>query len=339
MGLFGTNEPNLHALIEVKTGKGIIVVTRADPAYKLWMMVLDTDYFKNTYDIDDVIYEDELQEYLEKLDVSCIYLPSGRNAAYSSETVVANFNYLSKFKVDKEIIYDILSQSRMHKTDAELEVLRIAYTYSVQAHKHIMQSVRPGVYENQIEAIFRFEAHSRLGSKFLTALPVVSSGKNLCNVYYYDNDAQIPDNSLVIADMGIKYLGYCADITNTFPINGKFSTLQRDIYTLLVEAVQYAKSILKPKSDVETLHGKILQVMMKGLVARGIIIKYDPSFDSLFIPHLTVIPSGLGETEAGYDSRAAEKIEETESKSNRYYIHVARTQKISSRDHICRSLF
>eukprot|EP00331_Platyophrya_macrostoma_P001649 CAMPEP_0176419172 /NCGR_PEP_ID=MMETSP0127-20121128/7896_1 /TAXON_ID=938130 /ORGANISM="Platyophrya macrostoma, Strain WH" /LENGTH=479 /DNA_ID=CAMNT_0017799613 /DNA_START=19 /DNA_END=1458 /DNA_ORIENTATION=+ len=315
MYLFGVNEADVYALIELKSGKAIIVTPRLDPAYKMWMVVPDPDFFKSNYDIDDSIYEDELQAYLEKLETKCIYLPYGQNAAYSKPTDVANFDWLSKFKVDKEIAYPVVVQCRFGKSESEMKVLRQAYYHTLQAHQHIMQSARVGTYENQIEAIFQFEAQSRLGSKFLTAMPVVSSGANLHKLEYHENDKRIEDNTLVLCDLGIKYNGFCADVTNTFPINGKFSKLQREVYDLLVGGVKLGKDILKPSTSVESLHNEILGYITKGLMNMGIITKNENGIIQQFMPHLSIIPSGHGETEVGYDTRTVKALEKNDRKA------------------------
>lgn len=315
--LFGSTEGDLYGIIEIKSGKAVLLPARLDPAYKIWMTVPDHAYFKNLYDVDDVVFLDEVEQYLEKLQPSCIYLPTGSNVAHGKQVDTASFEWLSKFKVDKKLVYPRVIESLWQKTAQELEVLRYAYSTTAEAHRNILQSASPGIYEFQIEALFRFEIQSRIGSRFLTAQPVISSGKKLSALYYFENNQQIQDGSLVIMDMGAKYHGYCSDITTTFPINGKFNTQQRQVYDLLVETFRFAQSNIKPSQHIEGLHQKILDFLMKGLEKLGVLLegKTEKAFDNLLCPHLTVFPSGLSEVESGHDTETAENLKASDPKA------------------------
>ena len=320
LALFGALEHDLFGFIELKSKKAVLAPTRLDPACKIWMTVPDAAYFKSLYEIDDVVFVDELPKYLEKLQPKCIYLPSGSNITHGRPLDVASFDWLSQYKVNNEKVYPSLVQSRWRKTQEELQVFRHGYAISAEAHQNILQSVKPGTFEHQIEAVFKFEAQSRLGAKFLTAQPVVSSGKNISNLHYSSVDNEIVDGGLVLMDMGAKYHGYCADITTTFPINGKFSSHQRDIYDLVAEAFRLGKDKIKPSTSIHELHNLITEYMFKGLERLGIFKtgKSSKTIEFLLCPHLTVCLSGLSEIEAGYESKTAQELKANNKGASSY---------------------
>lgn len=316
LSLFGAQQGDLHGIIELKTKKAILIPPNVDPAYAIWLTIPDAQYYKNNYEVDDVIFSQDLEQYLEKLHPTTIYVPAGQNIVHGKDADVASFDWLSKYKVDRKRIYPFLIEARWHKSESEIGLIRTANNISSQAQINILQSVKPDIKEYQIEALFRFEVQSRIGSRFLTALPVVSSGDHLGQTSYFSNDETINDGSLVLMDMGAKCYGYCSDITTTFPINGKFNKHQREIYDILVEVFLETKKRLKPEAIVSDVDQSASKMLMGRLEKLGIITPGNGIYvKSLLSPHICLFLSGLSETESGYETETSKNLQAADPES------------------------
>lgn len=131
-------------------------------------------------------------------------------------------------------LFEALILARIHKTPIEIALSREATRISSDAHRLAMKSARPGLYEYQLEALFRYEC-ARQGAKAQSYLPIVGAGVNAAYLHYTRNDAQIKDGQLILVDAACEADCYGSDVTRTFPINGRFTPEQADIYNLVLE--------------------------------------------------------------------------------------------------------
>jgi Xaa-Pro aminopeptidase len=113
--------------------------------------------------------------------------------------------------------------------------MRRAARISANAHRRAMRHTRPGLNEYQIEAELLHEFRSH-GSQAPAYTPIVAGGANACVLHYVSNDAPLRDGDLLLIDAGCELDGYASDITRTFPVNGRFSPAQRDVYELVLAA-------------------------------------------------------------------------------------------------------
>ncbi|WWD18077.1 hypothetical protein CI109_102524 [Kwoniella shandongensis] len=128
-----------------------------------------------------------------------------------------------------------LQQIRMVKSPIELQMMKRAAEISSAAHAKVMRAARAGSRERELEAIFEFECNM-MGSERQAYVPVVASGANALVIHYTRNDCTLDKDNLVLIDAGCEYNMYTSDITRTFPVSGKFSAPQRDLYEAVLNA-------------------------------------------------------------------------------------------------------
>ncbi|WP_194757137.1 Xaa-Pro aminopeptidase [Aliidiomarina indica] len=161
-------------------------------------------------------------------------------------------------------------QQRLIKSEAEIALMQQAADISVTAHKRAMQSVQPGVFEYQIDALLSHEFMHQGGSGPAYG-SIVGGGENACILHYTANTDVLKDGDLLLIDAGCEYQGYAADITRTFPVNGKFSRAQRAIYELVLAAQEAAFALIKPGSSLPKAQDAAVKVLTEGLLHLGIL--------------------------------------------------------------------
>ncbi|BET97887.1 Xaa-Pro aminopeptidase [Xenorhabdus taiwanensis] len=162
-----------------------------------------------------------------------------------------------------------LHEMRLFKSEAELEIMRKAGEISAQAHTRAMQVCRPGMFEYQLEAEIHYEFTCQ-DARYPAYNTIIGAGENACILHYTENERRMKDGDLVLIDAGCEYKGYAGDITRTFPVNGKFTRPQREIYDIVLEAINLSLELYRPGISISEVTGQIVRVMVKGLVRLGI---------------------------------------------------------------------
>jgi Xaa-Pro aminopeptidase len=164
----------------------------------------------------------------------------------------------------------IIAELRLFKDEAEVAIMREAGLISAQAHAKAMQVCKAGLWEYQLEATIRHH-FAMQGARECGYNTIVGGGENGCILHYTDNNAQLKDGDLVLIDAGCELQGYSADITRTFPVNGKFSAEQAVLYQVVLNAQYAACAAVKPgNSSKDTVAAAIFE-LTKGLVELGIL--------------------------------------------------------------------
>ena len=166
-------------------------------------------------------------------------------------------------------IRSILDEMRLVKDASEIETMRRAASISSQAHVRAMQRTRPGLMEYEVEAELLHEFR-RSGAQSPAYTSIVAGGANACVLHYVSNDAVLNDGDLLLIDAGCELDGYASDITRTFPVNGRFSGPQRDVYELVLAAQAAAIEQVKPGHEWEDPHRAALQVLVQGMLDLGL---------------------------------------------------------------------
>jgi Xaa-Pro aminopeptidase len=169
-------------------------------------------------------------------------------------------------------IYDIrllLDEMRLFKSAEELQVMRRAAEISSGAHRRAMRKTRPGMSEYEVEAelLHEFRRH---GAQAPAYTSIVAGGANACVLHYVENNARLNDGDLLLIDAGCELDGYAADITRTFPVNGKFSPVQRDLYQLVLAAQAAAINAVQPGHAWDAPHEAALRVLAQGFIDFGL---------------------------------------------------------------------
>jgi len=158
-----------------------------------------------------------------------------------------------------------LDEMRLVKDAHEIAAMRRAAEISSGAHARAMRATYPGRMEYEIEAELMHEFR-RHGSQFPAYWPIVASGPNACVLHYRENDRRMENGDLLLIDAGCELDGYASDITRTFPVNGRFSGPQRDVYQLVLAAQAAAIAAVKPGSHWNAPHDVAVKVLAQGFV-------------------------------------------------------------------------
>ncbi|WP_313609814.1 Xaa-Pro aminopeptidase [Atlantibacter hermannii] len=161
-------------------------------------------------------------------------------------------------------------EMRLFKSEEEIAVLRRAGEITALAHTRAMQKCRPGMFEYQLEGEILHE-FNRHGARFPSYNTIVGGGENGCILHYTENESPLQDGELVLIDAGCEYQGYAGDITRTFPINGKFTPPQREIYDIVLASLDAALELYRPGTSMQEVTQEVVRIMVTGLVKLGIL--------------------------------------------------------------------
>jgi len=166
-------------------------------------------------------------------------------------------------------IRSVLDEMRVIKDESELNLMRRAAGISARAHERAMRATRPGRMEYEIEAELLYEFR-RNGAQFPAYWPIVAGGANACVLHYSENSARLEDGALLLIDAGCELDGYASDITRSFPVNGKFSGAQKDVYELVLAAQIAAIGATAPGAIWDAPHEAAVRVLAQGMVDFGL---------------------------------------------------------------------
>ncbi len=158
-----------------------------------------------------------------------------------------------------------LDAMRLIKDGDEIALMRRAGEISAAAHCKAMQAARPGATEYEIEALLQYEFR-RHGAQAPAYTPIVAAGANACVLHYVDNSGRLADGDLLLIDAGCELDGYASDITRTFPVSGRFSGAQREIYDLVLSAQAAAIAKVRPGARWNEPHDAAVAVLARGLI-------------------------------------------------------------------------
>ncbi len=159
----------------------------------------------------------------------------------------------------------ILDEMRLVKDSHELRIMRHAARISATAHRRAMQVTRPGRHEYEIEAELLHEFCAQ-GARFPAYPSIVAGGRNGCILHYVENRSLLAEGDLLLIDAGCEYQGYASDITRTFPVNGKFTQAQQDLYEVVLAAQEAAIAAVAPGKPFQVYHEAALKVLVRGLI-------------------------------------------------------------------------
>jgi len=163
-----------------------------------------------------------------------------------------------------------LDEMRLIKDASELAIMRRAGELSADAHCRAMRVTRPGRFEYEIEAEL-LHAFRSAGSQGPAYPSIVASGANACILHYIENHRRMEDGDLLLIDAGCELDGYAADITRTFPVNGRFSGPQRDVYQLVLAAQHAARAEARPGQHWNAPHEAAVEVLAQGMLDLGLL--------------------------------------------------------------------
>jgi Xaa-Pro dipeptidase len=259
--LTGVEEPGCHLVLDPKTRRETLLVPRVDSHHRVWEgHVPGPAEARKLFGVDRVMYADEFKKVV------------GRRRL-----------------VKAPVLRDALDELRACKTSEELALMKRANDVSGAAHRAVMAAARPGMKEYQLQSVFESEC-LREGLKHLAYPSIVAAGVNGAVLHYRHNTAKLRSGDLLLIDAGAEDKGYAADITRTFPVNGKFTRRQRDVYQIVLAAQKACIERARAGVISADLHVFSMRVIADGLKSLGLLKGetdglVDGGAARLFYPH------------------------------------------------------
>ena len=268
--LTGFNEPNA-ALLLLKTEqaeKAIIFLRPRDPLLETWNgRRLGVERAPQQLDANEAYSIEEFATVLPKIlkNLTALY--------YVPEIHTWGDKLVTESAVSFSEILDwrpMLSEMRLIKSPNEIRLMQQAGQITALGHIKAMQTTRPNRFEYEIESdiLHEFNRHC---ARFPSYNSIVAGGNNACILHYTENDRPLNDGDLVLIDAGCEFAMYAGDITRTFPVNGKFSQPQREIYELVLKAQKRAIELLVPGNSIKQANDEVIRIKTQGLVDLGIL--------------------------------------------------------------------
>ena len=222
-------------------------------------------------------FDAQLHVMMHQADI--VYLNSNENDRLDLSIPRLDLAYVTKIK-DQYPLHQyeraakITRELRAIKTKEEIAVTQEAVDITEKAFRRVMQFIKPGVMEYEIEAEITHEFLRNRATRHAYG-NIIASGDRARILHYVENNQVCKNGELILMDFGAEYGNYCADMTRTIPVNGKFTKRQKDVYNACLAVHNYAKSILKPGISILAYTAKVNVYMEQQLVNLGLISKAD----------------------------------------------------------------
>ncbi|MCX6315752.1 MAG: aminopeptidase P family protein [Bacteroidetes bacterium] len=281
--------------IEQEDSMVILFPDNPDPKYREVLVLVRPNELKEKWDgkrlrvkeaqaisgISTIVWLDSidglLQPWVHLADT--IYLDSNENDRKANLLRTREYRFIDEMRSRYPLhqyqrAAKIMKELRGIKTVHEVEVLQKAIDITEQTFRRLLQFIRPGVMEYEIEAeIFHsFLSQRATGTAYNS---IIASGDNARTLHYVSNNAECKDGDLILMDFGAEYGGYCADLTRTVPVNGKFTRRQKTVYNACLHLHNYAKSILKPGITIVDYTDKVGEEATQQFLKIGLLRKSD----------------------------------------------------------------
>jgi len=218
-----------------------------------------------------------LQPWIHLADTIC--LDTNENDRKASLVRTHDYRFVDEIKARYPLHYyqraaRIMKDLRSIKTAYEVEVLQTAIDITEKTFRRLLQFIKPGVMEYEIEAeiVHSFLSQRARGEAYNS---IIASGDNARILHYINNNQECKDGDLILMDFGAEYGGYCADLTRTVPVNGKFTRRQKTVYNACLHLHDYAKSLLKPGITILEYTDKVGEEATQQFLKIGLLKKSD----------------------------------------------------------------
>lgn len=273
--LTGFREPESVAVLIPgrSSGEFIIFCRERDPHKEMWDGERSglEGVIKN-YGADDAFPIDDLEDILPNLleNRSKIYCNLGRYPNFDNKLLTWIKEVKNRKRTGVSVPGEladlgcILHEFRLIKRPSEIKAMKKAAAISSEAHKRAMSRCKPGLHEYQIEAELEYVFRNR-GAQYTAYPSIVAGGANACILHYIENSKKLRKGDLLLIDAGAELDCYCADITRTFPVSGRFTSAQRDLYEVVLDAQISAISKVGPGCSFIDPHLEAVRVISYGL--------------------------------------------------------------------------
>jgi Xaa-Pro aminopeptidase len=273
----------------------ILFPDNPDPKYREVLVLVRPNELKEKWDgkrlraaearaisgISTIVWLDTLEALLQPWVhlAEHIYLDSNENDRKGSLLRTREYRFIDEMKAryplhKYERAAAVMKDLRAIKTPKEVEVVKTAIDITDKTFRRVMNFVRPGVMEYEIEAEI-WHSFLSLRSTGPAYGSIIASGDRARTLHYVSNNQECKDGELLLMDFGAEYGGYCADLTRTIPVNGKFTRRQKTVYNACLHLHDYAKSLLKPGITILNYTDKVGEEATQQFLKIGLLRKSD----------------------------------------------------------------
>ncbi len=171
-----------------------------------------------------------------------------------------------------ERLAPIMNVLRPIKSQLEIDTMQHACDITEKGFRRILEFVKPGVMEYEIEAEFSHE-FLRNRSRGFAYTPIIASGYNACVLHYIENNMECKAGDVILMDVGSEYANYASDMTRCVPVSGRFTDRQKEVYNAVLRVMKGATSMLVPGTDHEEYHAEVGKMMESELLGLGLLDK------------------------------------------------------------------
>lgn len=262
--LTGVEEPGYALLLDPRRKREILFVPKLTQEHAVWLgHIPSREEAAARFGFKDVRYRSALPKAVAAA-------KKGYREIYAAKEIAPEIREAAgRAGLRPKAIEEALSELRAVKSAAEIELLREANQVTAQGHLAAMRAARPGMREYQVQAELERE-FLRGGLAHMGYSSIVAAGRNSAVLHYHRNSARILDGDLLLVDAGAECRGYTADVTRTFPVRGRFSPRQREIYELVLSAQKECIARSVPGITSGELHRHSCLVLGQGLLDLGL---------------------------------------------------------------------
>jgi Xaa-Pro aminopeptidase len=231
--------------------------------------------------IRNIRFLDDFESVVHSMMCSCshVYINLPELQKFVPEVASRDADFLAKIKVDYplhkyERLAPLLKEQRLIKSEEEMDLIKEACKITNKAFKRVLATVKPDMYEYEVEAEIVYE-FIRNGATDHAYAPIVAGGSNACYLHYIENNKPLNKGDLVLMDFGAEYGNYAADLSRTIPVNGKFTLRQREMYEATLRVFKYARSLMRPGTTINEYHQKVCQKWEEEHIQLGLYTKND----------------------------------------------------------------
>ena len=278
--LTGVQEPD-HILLMSKINgkeKNILFIKDIDLELEKWIgKSLRENEALDIAGVDEVMFKSTFEDYFHRLismkEEFNLYLDLERDAFNSMNSISQIFakEIVSKYpQISVRNIYASIAALRLIKSNEEIENIKEAIKITIAGVETLMKNAQDGMKEYELEAYFDFNCKSK-GVKDLAFNTIAATGKNATVLHYVDNNAEMKDGDLILFDLGAQYKYYNADISRTFPVNGKFTARQKEVYNAVLKVNEEIIKTIKPGITTAELNAKANDLLGEACVSLGLL--------------------------------------------------------------------
>lgn len=260
----------------------ILFIKRTDEITAIWEgQKYSKEEAQKTAGLEKVFFLDQMDKILNELILLAkrVYINTNENDHFSSEVISRDLRFAKKlmdhYPAHKyHRAQPILKKMAMIKSHHEIAIIQNAINITEKAFRRVLDFVKPGVKEYEIEAeiIHEFIRNRANGHAYT---PIIASGKSACILHYDKNNQTCNDGEVILMDFGAEYANYAADLSRSIPVSGQFNDRQRKVYDAVLRVMRLATQMLVPGYTLDEYHKEVGRLMESELLQLGLISKTD----------------------------------------------------------------